>query len=227
MKVVIRLSYQIMFVTIGYFLLGCTSNTQIHEAADAEVTKAQSPPPRSTTAAVVAKSIRSVDFGNFTYPWHKDLINPQNPQKSFTLRNGELPQSHDNSRYKNEMGVHLVTTIYGDTTADGIEEAIVVLGIITGGSSIPHCIYIYSWRNNEPFLLWSSVTGDRADDGLRTIRIENGKVLIEIYSPVDKKADCCPKYFRRLWLTWVGNKFKQEKQEELLPNVEGHGSPIF
>jgi hypothetical protein len=219
--VITRLCYQLTFITIIYFLLiGCNSNFQSPKTVIAETIQTRKSFPNNSVNSFVDRSIRRVDFGNFRYPWPSDLIAPKKPHKMFTLRNGVLAPTKNKRGFIDEMGVHLEKTIYGDTTADGIEEAIIILSIVTGGSALPNCIYIYTWRSNQPLLLWSSVRGDRADDGLRNIQIENGKVLIEIYSPIDKKGDCCPKYFRRVWLTWVGKRFKQNKEETLLPNNE-------
>jgi hypothetical protein len=222
-----RLCHRLTFITIVYILLAGYSCYYGQKPVAAKTPQTRSSVPGDSAKPHLDMSIRNVDFGNFSYPWPKDMIAPQNPQKTFTLRNGRLPATRNSRGFIQEMGVQLVSTIYGDTTADRIEEAIVVLSIVTGGSSLPNFIYIYTWRHNKTILLWSFVTGDRADGGLRDIRIENGKVLLEIYSPVDKMGDCCPKYFKRVWLAWAGNRFTQKEQKELVPNVEGHGSPII
>lgn len=172
-------------------------------------------------------SIRDVDFRNFTYPWPKDYIDPDEPgKKVFALRDGELPETRNKDGRVNGMGVSLVKIIYGDATGDGAEEAIIDLSILSGGSALPHIVYIYTLRNGRPLLLWTLSMGDRADDGLRRVYAENGKLVVESYSPIDNRGTCCPKYFDRTRYVWRANRFRQESKEKLLPNPEGHGSPI-
>jgi hypothetical protein len=167
--------------------------------------------------------IRSVDFADFTYSWLPDL---GDPKKGFTLQGGKLAETRDAKGGVDEMGVSLESIAYGDVTGDGVEEAIVILSMITGGSSIPHAIYIFTLQSGKPKLLWAFSTGDRAGGGLRRVYAENSELVIERYSPVESKGDCCPTQFTRARYRWQGNHFQQEGKEETLPNPEGHSSPV-
>jgi len=159
--------------------------------------------------------IRSLDFANFTYPWTADLLDPTNPKKTFTLRNGELPATHDKRGFIDEMGVFLQGIKYGDVTGDGVEEAIVSLSILTGGSARPGIIYIYALQKGRPVLLWSHSTGDRADGGLRDVYAENGQLVVELYSSVGSRGDCCPSRFTRTHYEWREGHFRQKRKETL------------
>ena len=64
---------------------------------------------------------------------------------------------------------------YGDVTGDGIEEAMMMLGIETRGSAIPEVVYIFGLEHDRPKLVWSFETGDRADGGLRQVYAEQRK----------------------------------------------------
>ena len=160
-------------------------------------------------------NIRTVDFASFTYPWTADLIDPTNPKKSFTLKDGELPATRNERGFIDEMGVFLQGVKYGDVTGDGVEEAIVSLSIQTGGSAIPGIIYIYTLRKNRPVLLWSRSTGDRADGGLREVYAENGQLVVELNSSVGSRGDCCPTRFTRTRYEWRGGRFRQKRKETL------------
>ena len=172
--------------------------------------------PQSVFAQQRKSNIRAVDFANFTYPWTADLIDPANPKKSFTLRNGELPATPNGRGFIDEMGVFLQGAKYGDVTGDGVEEAIVSLSIQTGGSAIPGIIYIYTLRKSRPVLLWSRSTGDRADGGLRDVYAGNGRLIVELNSSFGSRGDCCPTWFTRTRHEWRGGRFRQ-KQKETLP----------
>jgi hypothetical protein len=157
-----------------------------------------------------------VDFANFTYSWDVDL---GDTDKTFTLKNGELPATRDERGMIDGMGVFFGRVKYGDVTGDDVEEAIVFLSIQTGGSAIPEVVYIYTWQNNGPVLLRSLTTGDRADGGFRDAYAEEGNLVFEVNSSDGKRGDCCPTKFERTRHKWNGKEFQQMKKETL-PIVE-------
>lgn len=176
------------------------------------------------------KSIRSVDFRNFSFPETEGLHIPHSRKRSFKLKDGELPETRDKQGFVDEMGVYLGDVRYGDVTGDGQEEAIVVLSILTGGSAMPNCVYVYTWDRRRPKLLWAFDTGDRADGGLRRVKAENGFLLVELYGArrilgkdlyaEDKtnRGACCPTFFTRARYKWTGNRFRLASKPEVLPN---------
>jgi hypothetical protein len=74
-----------------------------------------------------------------------------------------------------------VTTRFIDITGDGQDDAIVILKVETTGNAIPQLVYVYEWKDGKPELIWNFRTGDRADGGLKDMRIENGEVVLELY----------------------------------------------
>lgn len=170
------------------------------------------------------QAIRSINFADFTFPWLNDL---GDSRKTFTLRSGELKPTHSKPDMVEEMGVTLQSIAYGDVTGDGGEEAMVVLSMSTGGSAIPHATYIYGLEKDKPKLLWAFSTGDRAQGGLRQVYAEKGGLVIERYSPINSKGDCCPTLFIRARYKWQDKHFERGGKEEALPNSEGHGSPLM
>ncbi|HKQ93507.1 MAG TPA: hypothetical protein VJZ77_22800 [Blastocatellia bacterium] len=141
-----------------------------------------------------------------------------------------MPETRDKQGFVDEMGVYLGDVRYGDVTGDGQEEAIVVLSILTGGSAMPNCVYVYTWDRRRPKLLWAFDTGDRADGGLRRVKAENGFLLVELYGArrilgkdlyaEDKtnRGACCPTFFTRARYKWTGNRFRLASKPEVLPN---------
>jgi hypothetical protein len=196
------------------------------------------PAPSAQQVATVGQAqsnqfIRSVDFANFSFPWPHGL---GDSRKTFKLRDGELKPTRDKRGMVDEMGVTLESIVYGDLTKDGVEEAIVVLSTITGGSAIPHAVYIYGWQKNGPKVLWTFATGDRVEGGLRQVYADNGQLVVELYGKDKligkelygmKTGVCCPKVFTRARYEWRGDKFRQKGKEETLPNPEGQGSPVM
>lgn len=176
-----------------------------------------------------SQGIRSIDFTNFTFPWLREL---GDASKSFTLRKGKLDPTRNKTGMVEEMGVNLESIAYGDATGDGVEDAMVVLSIVTGGSAIPHATYIFAFENGKPKLLWDLYTGDRADGGLRQIYAENGELVIEQYSnpdPISGKCPACPTHFSLTRYEWQRNSFHQKGKKEVLPNPNpmAPASPIM
>lgn len=179
----------------------------------AQTTAHSQPHPETTPTLSKVSPIRLIDFANFTYPWVADF---GNPKKTFTLRKGELPPTRNERGLINEMGISLERVDYGDVTGDSNEEAIVILDILTGGSAMPNAIYIYTLQDSNPKLIWSSSTDDRANGGLQRAYAMNGDLIVEKYSPIGAKGDCCPTHFTRAHYKWDGNRFKQNGKEKIL-----------
>jgi hypothetical protein len=176
-------------------------------------------------------SIRSFDFANFTYPINPGLKDSGERRKTFTLRNGRSPETNG------AVGMALARISYGDATGDGKEDAVLEFGVDTnGGSAIIYCVYIYSWRNNRPQYLWSFVSGDRADGGLRQVSAENGELVVELYGKgtriggklygTEESGACCPRSVTRTRYQWLGNRFRQRGRSEVFSNPAGHGSRL-
>ena len=119
-----------------------------------------------------------------------------------------------------------VTTRYLDLTGDGEDEAIVILKVETTGNAIPQLVYVYEWKDEKPELIWNFRTGDRADGGLKDIRVENGEIVIELYGQDrfllggtetskitgDEEQLCCPTFFTRTFYKWNGKSFQLQKK---------------
>ena len=178
----------------------------------------------------------SFDFKNFTYPLPRGWQNPDG--SDLKLTDGKVvPVSKfidddmgDDEKMEvratRRIGMSYVTTKYLDLTGDGHDEAIVILKVETTGNAIPQLVYVYEWKQNEPALIWNFRTGDRADGGLKDIRIENGEVVIELYGQDrfilgqtetskitgDEEQLCCPTFFTRTSYKWNGSSFQLQRK---------------
>jgi len=176
--------------------------------------------------------IGQFDFKNFTYELPRGWQNPDGSTE-ITLTNGLIepiegtvqegmdPEEKADQKAKRRIGMRYVTTKYFDVTGDGEDEALVVLKIETGGSAVPQLVYIYSWKDGKPELVWPFRTGDRADGGLKDLRPENGDLVVELYGKDrfllgqtetgrigdDIEQLCCPTNFTRTVYKWNGKNF--------------------
>jgi hypothetical protein len=182
-----------------------------------------------------ASPLASIDFRNYSYPLPRGWQNPDNSDARLT--NGRLEpiavDIHEEmsdeekvaARSARRIGMSYVTTKYMDVTGDGQDEAFVILKIETTGSAIPQIVYVYTWKNDNPELIWYFGTGDRADGGLKDLHAEDGKLVVELYGQDrfllgeaethkitdDEEQLCCPTYFTRTAYKWNGKNFQMDK----------------
>ena len=171
------------------------------------------------------------NFKDFTYPLPRGWQNPDGsdltlidgrvvPVSKFASEDMEDDEKAE-ARATRRIGMSYVTTKYLDVTGDGQDEAIVILKVETTGNAIPQLVYIYEWKDDKPELLWNFRTGDRADGGLKDMRIENGMLVVELYGQDrfllgetetgkitgDEEQLCCPTSFTRTLYKWNGRNF--------------------
>lgn len=179
--------------------------------------------------------IGNFDFKNYTYELPRGWQNPDGTAE-IMLTNGRIaPVSHDvnekmadneraEARMERRIGMSYVTAKYFDVTGDGDDEAIVILKVETGGSAVPQLVYVFTWKDGEPELIWPFRTGDRADGGLKRLAAENGNLVVELYGQDrfilgqtetgkitgDEEQLCCPTYFTKSEYKWNGRNFQMQ-----------------
>jgi hypothetical protein len=114
----------------------------------------------------------------------------------------------DGREYAQYSGFSLQSVEFADLTADGKEDAIVVLLYQTGGTQNTHYVYIYSFIAGKPSLLAYCHTGGRADFGLYKVYGERGKLVFELLDPEKNSGDCCSSGFVRLRYRWHDGRFE-------------------
>jgi hypothetical protein len=171
---------------------------------DSKATPTPSPTPNSP--------IRTVDFENFTYP-------EIGARGTFTLKGGYEPNVEERRS--------IVDVVYGDVTADGIDEAMVVHSQSIRGSAIPFFVYVYAMNGTKPKLLWSFYTGDRAQGGLRRVFAQTGHLMLELYGKneyvgmanYDAGSECaaCVEFYTRSRYEWKRDHFQRLERLEVVP----------
>jgi len=172
------------------------------------------------------------DFKNHTYELPRGWQNPDGTTE-IALVNGKVapveaatsedmdPETKAAVKAERRIGMSYVTTKYFDITGDGQDEALVILKIETAGSAIPQLVYVFTWKDGKPELIWPFRTGDRADGGLKDLRAENGELVVELYGrdrfilgqtetgkiTGDEEQLCCPTNFTRTRYKWNGKNF--------------------
>lgn len=178
------------------FHIGCSDRENENIAFQPAETPERVPLPRTCT----------LDFRNFAYPpiWHG---------KQITLKDGE------SVRTEKEAGFKFLSEYYGDVTGDGKVEAVITLGIISGGSAAPMVVYIFRMDPPKPpLLLWKFESGDRGDGGLRNVYAVDGQLVVETYEPGKHLGDCCSTSFVRSLYAWKWPRFTRTEEVRGIPN---------
>lgn len=170
-----------------------------------------------TTKTPLRRDIRLIDFKNFTYNWfpkYGDVI----IKKKIVLRNGRNEEVEISGPGIHPLGdsyrEFLADVSYADLTGNGIEEAVVTVGVDFYRSP-NRCIFIFGENDGKALLLWQYET-NTADRNLdwRGHKIIHGNLVIEEYDT--KFGDppiCCPlRYFRKTF-AWNGKSFEEIKVE--------------
>ena len=127
------------------------------------------------------KSIRDINFRNFTYDWYPSEYRGPGTAESIVLEDGAMNVGSGEGTEPRRF--FLSEVVYGDLTQDGIEEAVVVLGAITSGTARQFSLLVYTLQGAKPERLWVLETGDRWDFGLYSVQIVENQLVVQIYKP--------------------------------------------
>lgn len=170
------------------------------------------------------------DFRNHTYPLPHGWQDPDS--KEAQLKDGRRAMTEE------RIGLSYFTKRFFDATGDGQDEAFVFLKIDTAGSAMPLVVYVYTWRDGAPRLIWHFRTGDRADGGVKRLYVENSDLVVELYGQdryifnemetlkitADKSQLCCPEYFTKNNYKWNGRDFVMQGKR-LTYSLENPSAP--
>jgi hypothetical protein len=194
--------------------------------------------------------LASIDFKNYSFPLPHGWQNPDG--SDLMLTNGELkpvsadtdlgmdPEDAAAAKSQRRIGGSYVTTRFFDVTGDGEDEAFVIIKLETTGSAVPQIVYVYTWKQDKPELIWYFRTGDRADGGLKDVRPDNGLLLVELYGQdrfllggieTSKITDdyeqlCCPTFFTRSFYKWNGRNFLLQGKRLTFSSANPEAPPI-
>jgi hypothetical protein len=118
--------------------------------------------------------IHGVDFRNFRY--FPAALNFEGGRKiSVKAING----SYTKKTGDDEVTFKINDVVYGDLNGDQMDEAVVLAVCNTGGSGWFDEGILYTMRNGKPAVLAYIQGGDRANGGIRGVRIEGGLLRVE------------------------------------------------
>lgn len=151
------------------------------------------------------------NFSNFSYPKTKEW-------EAIKLKNGKSLTSSNKSNNDGQMQYTIESEIYG--VVSDVKCVAVVLNVKTGGSAIVRLVYLFEVSKQEPKLIWSFVSGDRASGGLRNIYFKDSKFIIELYEDEDSLGDCCPMTYRIFFYILENNSIKKINEINKQPNSD-------
>jgi hypothetical protein len=254
MKTYVQITAAFLLFAIALLFSACggtvetassAANTAPTVAVESTATPEAPPPPKipnlqteildernKTTAAPIG----NFDFKNFKYPLPRGWQDSDG--KEVELIEGKRPM--EMTEEVERIGLSYMTTKFLDVTGDGQEEAFVILKIETGGGAIPQLVYVFTWKDEQPEMIWYFRTGDRADGGLKDIRLENGLTVVELFGQDryilgeldtakitgDEEQLCCPTHFTLSRYKWNGSAFRLEGKRLTYRTADKNAPPI-
>lgn len=158
-------------------------------------------------AANAQSDIRKVDFKNFTYEVFD--LSGENKTK-ITVKNGEFLRDEEDDKYF----FNVMDVVYGDIDGDKKEEAIVTTIVNTGGTGNFSSGQIYTMKNGKPVVLTEFEGGDRAYGGLVGVKVADGILSVERYSPGENGGACCAELIETTRYKWNGKELVQTGETE-------------
>lgn len=145
----------------------------------------------SAAAFFAQNDIRDVDFKNFTYEPY--CAGPDDSTRPVTVKDGILFEQTEVDGFTNNFYFSAFEVVFGDVDGDTADEAIVLTVCNTGGTGNFSEGFVYAIKDGQPALIARIEGGDRAYGGLRTVSVENGKIIkVERSAPGELGANCCP-----------------------------------
>lgn len=166
-------------------------------------------------SAAAPRSIRDVDWRNFSYPLIETGGVPGEvhwmapaTEESVSLINGRyvVPDDcRDDKRFCPSLTFDSVS--YGVLSGVKSSAAVVVLSYHTGGTANWQYVYILTLESHKPRLMAWLRTGSKADRGLRGVSITAGDVLLAVNDPEKRQGDCCSAGSIITRYRWSGSSF--------------------
>jgi len=169
----------------------------------------------SAVSVHAQKSIRAVDFKNFSYPLSSHLLGharlqwlDTSPGGSIKGRSVRLVNGITGKHAAGSPGFTLQPVEYADVTGDGKEEAIVVLRYDSGPAQNVEYVYIYALADGHPKLLAYCHAGGGTNLGLHKAYGEQGQLVIEMLDRLSVPGNCCAPGFVRMRYKWRDGGFQ-------------------
>jgi hypothetical protein len=185
-------------------------------------------PPTNTTTVPSGKTVHDVDWLNFTYTAGIGEV-----EEKYTVVNGELEFAYDMDGnqvapdyvpanpddYVEHGYFQVAAPEFGDVDGDGLDEAMIVSVLNTGGTGQFDAITIYTMRGGEPAILGQIPGGDRGDGGISSATITDGAVLVERMMSQDGDGACCPSKAQHERWSWQGGAFVEDESARELTDL--------
>jgi len=162
----------------------------------------------STVLVHAQKTIRQVDFKNFTYPLSSHMLSHARLQWLDTSPGSIKERAIRLVNGKDVSGFTLQSVAYADLTGNGKEDAVVAVRYDSGSTQNTHYVYIYSMADGHPKLLAFCHTGGGANLGLHRAYGEQSQLVIEMLDRQSTQGDCCTSGFMRMRYRWHDGGFQ-------------------
>lgn len=153
--------------------------------------------------AFAQNNIRQIDFNNFTY---KPYCAGEDTRE-VTVKNSEFLEEKQLDGYTERLYFKTFSVSYGDLNGDAKDEAFVLTLCNMGTEGFISEGFIYTLKDGKPALVTRIQGGDRAQGGLRSVKVEKGMFVVEKYAVDETGGACCPEFIITTNYKWNGREF--------------------
>jgi hypothetical protein len=104
--------------------------------------------------------------------------------------------------------VSISEILYTDVNDDLVQDAIVTLDYLSGGTAHWEYVYMYTFVGARPKLIAAFETGTRVHHGLHRVYVGNGHLIVELNEPDQSKGECCATWRTRTEYQWRSDHFE-------------------
>jgi hypothetical protein len=153
---------------------------------DGHASQARQSRPAKAHSKTTGSPIRAIPWMNHTYDFGEE--------GTCAVSNGDYSYLDENGQVAAWLHIRAVT--FGDIDSHGQEEALVTTAGGAGGVAVILSGYIYGLKDGAPVLLAAVESGDRGDNGIQSMKVKDGDVIVRRFQADDSAPDavgsCCP-----------------------------------
>jgi hypothetical protein len=158
-------------------------------------------------AGGAAEGVRAIDWQNRSYAV------PVIGEVTVVRGHADFAIGEDGKRAPaGEPGAYDVQPpVFGDVDGDGVDDAVIVDALATGGTGRFSQVRIFTLRGGGPIELGQIPGGDRGDGGIVSVAVEGHAVIVTRAVLAEGDGVCCASTQRRERWAWSGSGLVEDE----------------
>lgn len=161
------------------------------------------PPPLANHTDAPATGVRAIDWRNRSYALEGiGAVAVVDGRADFALDDDGKLVAGEPGGPQTSAALRIDRPLFADVDGDGVEDAIVLCVLGTGGTGQFSAIRIFTVRGAAVAEIAEIPGGDRGDGGIRSVALDGRTVIVERNVLAEGDGACCASTRRRERWTW-------------------------